>query len=83
MTTIALKRQMITDTTGKPIGVILPLEEYTLVKDILEEHRPTFDEVDKLTQMEKAGHDPLFMTDLKESMSAFAEADAEWWEPAL
>lgn len=38
MESIALKRQLITDATGKAIGVILPLEEYTLVKAILEDN---------------------------------------------
>ena len=80
MTTITLKRQIITDDTGQPIGVILPLNEYALVKDILE--RPKTDESDaaKLAQMIQAAKDPLFMADLHETMSRFAEADSEWWE---
>ena len=35
MDTLVLKRQLITDATGKPVGVILPLEEYALVEAIL------------------------------------------------
>jgi len=31
--------------------------------------------------MEQAACDPLFMADLHETMLAFAEVDAEWWEP--
>jgi len=31
--------------------------------------------------MGQAVHDPLFMADLQETMSAFAKTDAEWWEP--
>jgi hypothetical protein len=77
-----LKRQFITDVTGNPVGVILPLEEYALVEEILEQHHQTLSEADKLAQMEQAVHDPLFMADLQEVMSAFAESDAEWWEPA-
>jgi len=81
MTEIILKRQFITDAAGKPVGVILPLEEFALVEEILEQRLPTPDEADKLDQMEQAVHDPLFMADLCETMSAFAEIDAEWWEP--
>lgn len=36
MDTIILKRQVITDATGKAVGVILPLEEYAMVASILE-----------------------------------------------
>jgi hypothetical protein len=36
METIVLKRQLITDASGKPVGAILPLDEYTLVEAILE-----------------------------------------------
>jgi hypothetical protein len=81
MTVAVLKRQFITDTAGNPVGVILPLEEFALVKDILEQQSQTRSETDKLAQMEQAAQDPLFMADLHETMSAFAEADAEWWEP--
>jgi hypothetical protein len=81
MVTTVLKRQFITDTTGNPVGVILPLEEFALVKEILEQRFPTT-KADKLEQMEQAAKDPLFMADLHETMSAFAEVDAEWWEPA-
>jgi hypothetical protein len=78
-----LKRQFITDVSGQPIGVILPLEEYALIEEILEQHTQLLDETDKLHQMEQAVQDPLFMADLQEVMSDFAETDAEWWEPAL
>jgi hypothetical protein len=30
--------------------------------------------------MEQAAHDPLFIADLRETMSAFAQVDAAWWE---
>lgn len=40
-------------------------------------------EVDpRLEQMRQAAHDPLFMSDLAETMTAFSHVDAEWWEPA-
>ncbi len=74
-----LKRQFITDAAGNPIGVILPLEEYALVADTLEQ-RLTAQLDDKLRQMEHAAHDPLFLADLAEAMAAFEYADAEWWE---
>ena len=82
MGTTVLKRQFITDTAGNPVGVILPLEEFALVKEILEQRFPTASKADKLDQIEQAAKDPLFMADLHETMSAFAEVDAEWWEPA-
>jgi len=72
MTRTVLKRQFITDAASNPIGVILPLEEFALVEEMLEQQqRPS--EADKLEQMEQATHDPLFMADLHETMSAFAE----------
>ncbi len=74
-----LKRQFISDAAGNPIGVILPLEEYTLVADTLEQ-RLMAQMDDKLRQMEQAEHDPLFITDLEEVQTAFENADAEWWE---
>jgi len=77
MTTTVLKRQFITDAAGNPVGVILPLEEFALVREILEQHFPTADEDGKLVQMEQAVHDPLFMGDLRETMSAFAKVDAD------
>jgi len=80
MTKTALKRQFIRDTAGNPVGVILPLEEFALVEEILEQQSQTLIEADKLDQMEQAVRDPLFMADLRETMSAFAEVDAEWWE---
>lgn len=76
-----LKRQFITDVAGSPVGIILPLEEFALVEEILEQRFPTSGEADKLDQMERAAYDPLFMADLHETMSAFAGVDAEWWEP--
>jgi hypothetical protein len=79
MTTKVLKRQFITDTEGNPIGIILPLTEYELVEPILAQYETSL-ATDKLAQMEKAVQDPLFMADLQDTMMAFSEADAEWWE---
>ena len=62
MTTTTLKRQFITDEEGNPIAVILPLEEFALVKDILDRRSQATDEADKLAQIEQAAQDPLFMT---------------------
>jgi hypothetical protein len=76
-----LKRQFITDAAGNPIGVILPLEEYALVQEILEQRSQPTSEADQLDRMAQAVHDPLFMADLRETMTTFAEADAAWWEP--
>jgi hypothetical protein len=81
MTTTVVKRQIIRDADDNPIAVILPIEEFALVKDLLEQRSRTADDADKLAQMEQAAKDPLFLADLRETMSAFADADAEWWEP--
>ncbi len=81
MTVTVLKRQFITDAAGNPVGVILPLEEFALVEEILDQRFPATSEADKLDQMKQAANDPLFMTDLHETMSAFAKADAEWCTP--
>lgn len=62
--------------------MILPIEEYELVQEVLEQRLPTPDEADKLDQMEQAASDRLFMADLRETMSAFAGVDTQWWEPA-
>jgi hypothetical protein len=35
-----LKRQFITDASGNPVGVILPLEEYALVEETLKQRLP-------------------------------------------
>lgn len=77
--TAVLKRQFITDALGKPIGIILPLEEYTLVADTLEQRLANQPD-ERLRQMEHASHDPDFITDLQETMAAFDSTDAEWWE---
>jgi PHD/YefM family antitoxin component YafN of YafNO toxin-antitoxin module len=77
-----LKRQFITDAAGNPVGVILPLEEFALVEETLKQRLPFPGTADKLVQMEQAANDALFMNDLREAMSAFAGADAQWWEPA-
>ncbi|MCZ7568695.1 MAG: hypothetical protein M5U01_08900 [Ardenticatenaceae bacterium] len=77
MATTALKRQFITDAEGNPIGVILPLEEFALVEEFLEQRFPTPSDADKLARMQQAASDPWFLADLRETMSAFAEVDAE------
>ena len=77
MTTTVLKRQYITDVVGNPIGVILPIEEFALVEEVLEQRLLTPTEADKLNQMEQVTHDPLFMADLHKAMVAFAEVDTE------
>ena len=76
-----LKRQFITDALGNPVGVILPLEEYAVVEETLKQRLPVPDTEDKLAQIEQAAGDTLFMNDLRETMTAFAGADAQWWEP--
>lgn len=80
MTTTVVKRQIIRDAEDNPIAVILPMEEFALVKDLLDQQSRTQDDADKLAKMKQAAQDPLFLADLRETMSAFADADAEWWE---
>ena len=80
MTTTVLKRQIIRDAEDNPIAVILPMEEFALVKDLLDQRSETKDEAEKLAKMKQAAQDPLFLADLRDTMSAFADADAEWWE---
>ena len=82
MASTVLKRQFIADAAGNPIGVILPLEEFVLVEETLKQRLLCPGTADKLAQMEQAANDVLFMSDLREAMSAFAGADAQWWEPA-
>jgi hypothetical protein len=77
MTEMTLKRQFITDASGKPVGVILPLAEFALVQDVLEQKLESATAA-KLEQIKQAATDPLFLTDLRDTLSAFAGADAEW-----
>ncbi len=78
MSQAMLVRQFIKDTMGQPVAVILPIEEYALVRPILE-HRDQ-ELGGKLREMGLAAKDPLFLADLRETMAAFEVADAEWWE---
>jgi PHD/YefM family antitoxin component YafN of YafNO toxin-antitoxin module len=66
---------------GNPVGVILPLEEFALVEDTLNQRLPVSGMADKLIQMEQAANEALFMNDLQETMSSFDGADAQFWEP--
>lgn len=79
---IQIQRQFITDAAGTPIGVILPIADYVQVKDILEPVKtlPVTSEDAQLRLMEQAVTDPLFLADLQETMTDFAQVDAEWWE---
>mgnify|MGYP001047574236 CR=1 FL=1 len=73
-----LTRQFINDAQGRPIAVILPIEEYAFIKAILEEHDQQ--EAHKIQEIELAANDPLFLADLEETMAAFEATDADWWE---
>ena len=81
MATAALGHQFITDAVGDPVGVILPLEEFALVEETLNQRLPVSGMADKLIQMEQAANDALFMNNLQETMSSFDGADAQFWEP--
>lgn len=80
MADLSLKRQFITDTTGNQVGVILPLSEYSLVRDLLEARLAGTSDAEKLAELEQAASDPLFLADLRETMAAFADVDGEGWE---
>jgi len=82
MATPVLKRQFITDGAGNPVGVILPMEEFALVEEALRQHLSVPSTADKLAHLEQAAEDPLFMTDLRETMGAFSSIDAQGWDPA-
>ncbi len=75
-----LKRQFITDANGKPIGVMLPLDEYDLVAATLDRHRAAQQLAVYLQQMEIAAHDPLCLADLEAAMQNCGHVDTEWWE---
>jgi hypothetical protein len=70
-----ITKTFIQDDEGHLIAVVLPIEQYNLIKDFLEN-----DEERKLQEMEQAIYDARFMADLQETMAAFAAVDAEWWE---
>ena len=74
MSQAMLVRQFIRDTMGQPVAVLLPIEEYTLVKPILESREKEL--AGKLRQLELAAKDPLFLADLRETMAAFEVADS-------
>ncbi|MDQ1301558.1 MAG: hypothetical protein QG637_1480 [Chloroflexota bacterium] len=73
-----LVRQFIRDTSGQPVAVILPMEEYALVRPILENRDQELGV--KLRELELAAKDPLFLADLRATMAAFEVVDTEWWE---
>ena len=80
MTQMILSRQFIKDVSGQPVAVILPIEEYALIEPVLERHSQS--EQRKLREIELAAKDPLFLADLRETMTAFKAIDADWWERA-
>ena len=80
MTIINLKRQIITDNDGNPVGIILPLDEYDRIKKLLNSKNREDEEEDKLRLIKKAANDPLFLADLEETMAVYQQVDTEWWE---
>lgn len=81
MTVTRLKRQFIRDAEGNPVGVILPMEEYVRIAPLIERPPVVEGEAAALEQMAYAAQDPLFLADLRETMTVYEVADAEWWEP--
>ena len=80
MSISVLKRQLITDNEGNPIGVIVPIEEYLMIEQSLPREGVTDAQTDKLNRMKYAADDTLFMADLNETMHSFSSVDREWWE---
>ncbi len=80
MSTSVLKRQLITDAEGNPIGVILPMEEYLMIERNLPKEGVPDIQAEKLYRMKHAATDTLFMADLNETMNSFSTVDSEWWE---
>lgn len=78
MSQVVLSRQFIRDASGQPVAVILPIEEYALVRSVLEERDQRLGRA--LREIELAADDPFFLADLRESMAAFETTDADWWE---
>ena len=72
------KRQFVTDESGNPIAVILPLADYARVKSVLESVQG---EEDKLRLMQEAAADEAFLNDLTQTMQDFRHVDTDWWEP--
>jgi hypothetical protein len=80
MSISVLKRQLITDAEGNPIGVIVPIEEYLMIEHSLPQEGVKDVQTDKLKRMKQALNDTLFMADLHETMHSFSTVDREWWE---
>jgi len=80
MSTSVLKRQLITDAEGNPIGVILPMEEYLMIESNLPRKGVPDIQTEKLNRMKHAANDALFMADLNGAMDSFSTVDSEWWE---
>lgn len=78
MTQSLLQRQFINDSTGNPVAVILPIEEYAALRPLLEQGE--LETQQKIAEMELAANDPFFLADLADVMNAFAAADGDWWE---
>ena len=78
MSQAVLARQFIRDAAGQPFAVILPIEEYALIRPILEEQEQRLER--EVQEIALAANDPLFLSDLRESMAAFETADRDWWE---
>ena len=80
MSNSVIKREIIPDSEDNPIEVILPMNEYLMIEQNLPKIGPHSDVNEKLKRLHRAIDDPLFMTDLEESMASFTSVDDEWWE---
>jgi hypothetical protein len=59
------------------LPVILPIDEFALVAQTLEQRLAERAEEDPFALLAKAAADPLFLADLEESMEASAPTDAD------
>ncbi len=65
---MALKRQLITDAVGNPVGILLPLAEYAAVAEILERQFPSTEPLmaARLSQLAIQRADPPNAAQLRE-----------------
>lgn len=67
----SLRQQFITDTQGNTVGVFLPIEDYRRIAPFPQQKDDQ--EQEKLTLLNQASQDPLFLADLQESMNDFKQ----------
>jgi hypothetical protein len=83
MTETILKRQYITDSDGTPVGVILPMEEFALVQELLEARFPSDKQPDQKARKTFAGssvRDSEFFGIWADREDMVGKSSREWLE---